>query len=59
MQLLEPLIFNEEPLVMGFIDAIQNLNGMKKYIENRPAITDIGESPKITINGFIRPTGRD
>ena len=55
--LLDKNIFNDFPGIKNHMDALIKLNGIKKYLNNRPKIINVGINPKMKINGIEIPTG--
>ena len=55
--LLDKNIFNDFPEIKNHMDALTKLNGIKKYLNNRPKIINVGINPKMKINGIEMPTG--
>ena len=43
--------------VMDFMNAVENLSGVKEYLAARPEIIDVGTSPKLILGGVAQPTG--
>ena len=55
--LLDKKILNNYPRIKNHMDALINLNGIKKYLNKRPQIINIGINPKMKINGIETRTG--
>jgi len=55
--LLDKNIFNDFPSIKNHMDALIRLNGIKKYLNERPEIINVGINPKMRINGKEIPTG--
>ena len=55
--ILQQDILNAYPSVMDFMAAVENLSGVKEYLASRPGIIDVGNAPKLIINGVAKPTG--
>ena len=41
------------------MNAVENLSGIKEYLDERPEIIDVGTAPKLIINGSPSPTGTE
>ena len=57
--ILQKDILNDQPLIIEFMNAVENLSGIKEYLDERPQIIDVGTSPKLIINGLPSPTGTE
>jgi glutathione S-transferase len=55
--LLDKNIFDDYPRIKNHMYALINLNGIKKYLNSRPKIIDIGINPKMKINDTEIRTG--
>ena len=57
--LLDKNIFNDFPCIKNHMEAFIKLNGIKKYLNNRPEIINVGKNPKMKINDMEIPTGEN
>ena len=57
IKLLDNNIIEDYPLIKNFMNAFENLNGIKNYLLERPKLVDIGIAPKFIINNKEFPTG--
>ena len=57
--ILQKDILNDQPLIIEFMNSVENLPGIKKYLDERPEIIDVGTAPKLIINGSPSPTGTE
>ena len=55
--LLDENLLNDFPRIKNHMDALISLNGIKKYLDSRPEIINIGINPKMKINGIEIKTG--
>jgi len=55
--ILQQDILNGYPPVLDFMEAVENLSGVKEYLASRPEIIDVGIAPKLVIDGIAKPTG--
>ena len=55
--LLDKNLLNDFPRIKNHMDALISLNGIKKYLDSRPEIINIGINPKMKINGIEIKTG--
>tara|TARA_B110000467_G_scaffold135450_1_gene132390 strand:+ start:1200 stop:1949 length:750 start_codon:yes stop_codon:yes gene_type:complete len=55
--ILQHNILNVYPSVLDFMEAVENLSGVKEYLASRPEIIDVGTAPKMIIDGIAQPTG--
>jgi hypothetical protein len=42
---------------MKFVEDIQSIDEVSKYMEKRPELIDVGIEPKLVIDGTAHPTG--
>ena len=56
-RVLEPTIFDDWPIIKGFLSAIENLKGVSEYLDGRPELVGIKKEPKLIIKGKAVPTG--
>ena len=57
IRVLENTIFDDFSAVKMFMNAVENLVGVSDYLSSRPELIDIGEEPKLIIDGKAVPTG--
>jgi glutathione S-transferase len=55
--ILDKNIFSNLPNINKFINNFQELNNIKKYLDIRPELVELGESPHFIIDGKKIPTG--
>ena len=55
--ILQQDILNAYPSILDFMVAVKNLSGVKEYLASRPEIIDVGNDPKLIIDGIAQPTG--
>ena len=55
--ILDKNIFSNFPNLKKFINNFEKLNNIKNYLDSRPKLVDIGESPHFLIDGKKIPTG--
>jgi glutathione S-transferase len=55
--LLDKNILNDFTSIKNHMDTLTSLNGIKKYLNSRPEIINIGINPKMKINGIETQTG--
>ena len=56
-KLLDNEILNEFPKITNFMGEFEKLNNIAEYLKNRPELIEIGQSPKMIINGEKLKTG--
>ena len=54
---LDPEILNKFPRLIKFVNDIEAIDSVSKYLKNRPKLVDVGIEPKLIINGTEHPTG--
>ena len=54
---LDPEILNNFPRLIKFVNDIEAIDSVSKYLKNRPKLVGVGIEPKLIINGTERPTG--
>lgn len=54
---LDPEILNKFPRLIKFVNDIENIDSVSKYLKNRPKVVGVGIEPKLIINGTEHPTG--
>ena len=54
---LDPEILNNFPRLIKFVNDIENIDSVSKYLKNRPKLVGVGIEPKLIINGTEHPTG--
>ena len=54
---LDPEILNKFPRLIKFVNDIENIDSVSKYLKNRPKLVGVGIEPKLIINGTEHPTG--
>ena len=54
---LDPEILNKFPRLIKFVNDIENIDSVSKYLKNRPKLVGVGIEPKLVINGIEHPTG--
>ena len=54
---LDPDLLDPYPNLSEFISTLENLDGVREYLGNRPGLMDVGVEPKLLIDGIARPTG--
>jgi glutathione S-transferase len=55
--ILDKNIFSNLPNINKFINNFEELNNIKKYLDIRPELVELGESPHFIIDGKKIPTG--
>ena len=55
--ILDKNIFSNFPNLKKFINNFEKLNNIKNYLDGRPKLVDLGESPHFLIDGKKIPTG--
>ena len=55
--ILDKNIFSNFPNINKFINNFEELNNIKKYLDIRPELVELGESPHFIIDGKKVPTG--
>ncbi len=55
--ILDKNIFSNLPNINKFINNFKELNNIKKYLDTRPELVELGESPHFLIDGKKIPTG--
>ena len=55
--ILDKNIFSNFPNINKFINNFEELNNIKKYLDIRPELVELGESPHFIIDGKKIPTG--
>ena len=54
---LDPEILNNFPRLIKFVNDIEAIDSVSKYLKNRPKLVGVGIEPKLIINGTEHPTG--
>ena len=54
---LDPEILNKFPRLIKFVNDIEAIDSVSKYLKNRPKLIGVGIEPKLIINGTEHPTG--
>jgi glutathione S-transferase len=54
---LDPEILNKFPSLIKFVNDIEAIDSVSKYLKNRPKLVGVGIEPKLIINGTEHPTG--
>ncbi len=54
---LDPEILNKFPRLIKFVNDIEDIDTVSKYLKNRPELVGVGTEPKLVINGTDHPTG--
>jgi glutathione S-transferase len=54
---LDPKLLDGFPRLMKFVDDIQSIDEVSKYMEKRPELIDVGIEPKLVIDGIAHLTG--
>ena len=54
---LDPEILNKFPRLIKFVNDIENIDSVSKYLKNRPKLVGVGIEPKLVINGTGHLTG--
>ena len=54
---LDPEILNKFPRLIKFVNDIEAIDSVSKYLKNRPKLVGVGIEPKLVINGTEHPTG--
>ena len=54
---LDPEILNKFPRLIKFVNDIEAIDSVSKYLKNRPELVGVGTEPKLVINGTEHPTG--
>jgi len=54
---LDPKLLDGFPRLMKFVEDIQSIDEVSKYMEKRPELIDVGIEPKLVIDGTAHPTG--
>ena len=54
---LDPEILNKFPRLIKFVNDIEDIDSVSKYLKNRPKLVGVGIEPKLVINGTEHPTG--
>ena len=54
---LDPEILNKFPRLIKFVNDIENIDSVSKYLKNRPKLVGVGIEPKLIINETEHPTG--
>ena len=54
---LDPKLLDGFPRLMKFVEDIQSIDEVSKYMEKRPELIDVGIEPKLIIDGTAHPTG--
>ena len=57
IDVLEPNIFSDYPLITHLLNSVENLPGVSEYLDKRPNLIGIAEEPKLVIKGKVVPTG--
>ena len=53
---LDPEILNNFPRLIKFVNDIEAIGSVSKYLKNRPKLVGVGIEPKLIINGTEHPT---
>ena len=54
---LDPEILKKFPRLIKFVNDIEDIDSVSKYLKNRPKLVGVGIEPKLVINGTEHPTG--
>ena len=54
---LDPEILNNFPRLIKFVNDIEAIDSVSKYLKNRPKLVGVGIEPKLIIDGTEHPTG--
>ena len=54
---LDPEILNNFPRLIKFVNDIEAIDSVSKYLKNRPKLVGVGIEPKLIINAIEHPTG--
>ena len=54
---LDPEILKKFPRLIKFVNDIEAIDSVSKYLKNRPKLVGVGIEPKLVINGTEHPTG--
>jgi len=54
---LDPKLLNGFPRLTKFVEDIQSIDEVSKYMGKRPELIDVGIEPKLVIDGTAHPTG--
>ena len=54
---LDPEILNKFPRLIKFVNDIEAIDSVSKYLKNRPKLVGVGIEPKLVINGTEHSTG--
>ena len=54
---LDPEILNKFPRLIKFVNDIEAIDSVSKYLKNRPKLVGVGIEPKLIINGTEHLTG--
>lgn len=54
---LDPEILKKFPRLIKFVNDIEDIDSVSKYLKNRPKLVGVGIKPKLVINGTEHPTG--
>ncbi len=54
---LDPEILKKFPRLIKFVNDIEDIDSVSKYLKNRPKLVGVGIEPKLGINGTEHPTG--
>ena len=54
---LDPEILNNFPRLIKFVNDIEAIDSVSKYLKNSPKLVGVGIEPKLIINGTEHPTG--
>ena len=54
---LDPEILNNFPRLIKFVNDIEAIDSVSKYLKNRPKLVGVGIEPKLVINGTEHSTG--
>jgi len=56
-KLLDPEFIKNFPRLEKFIEDIESIETVKSYLNSRPELIDVGDEPKLVIDGVAHPTG--
>ena len=57
LRLLDEQLFKDTPLISSFMGKIENLSGVKEYLDKRPELIGVSSCPQLVINGKAVATG--
>jgi glutathione S-transferase len=56
-KLLDETLIAEFPRLQTFLHDMEEISELANYLDKRPQLIDVGEAPKLIINGKAHPTG--